>query len=171
MNDKLLKQEELLTKMNKAKKGIKKRMSILEEDTKVKRYLKLGKDLDEINDNYDELSYQHVITKCESCDHLFVVSGREDDYYEGRTCFEFGCLKCGIDTHLYEFSNVDGFKPYIEYMNKSHIIPNNNTGLYYDNFNQFLDARKLYLDLKEKNKELSDKKIISIMKKNKEKKI
>lgn len=171
MSDKLFKQEELLEKINRAKKGIIRRMSKLEEDVKVKRYLKLEKDLDEINENYEEVSYQHIITKCECCDHLFVVSGREDDYYEGRTYFEYGCLKCGIDTHLYELSNVTGFKPYIEYMRKSHITPNNNTGLYYNNFNEFLDARKMYLDLKEKNKDLSDKKIISMMKKNKEKKI
>lgn len=166
MNDEFAKLDDLLSKMNKTKKSITKKMTNLKEDNNVKKYLKLEEDLEEINSNYDIVLYQHTIKKCECCNHLFVVSGCEEDYYEGRTYYEYGCLKCGIDTHLYELSDIDGFKPYIEYMRKSHIEFKNNTGLYYNNFNDFLDARKLYLELKEKNKDISDKEIIRLLKEN-----
>ena len=169
MNE-LEKQEELLDKMNKAKNKIQNRITTLKKDSNVKRYLKLENDLEEINQDYDDLKYQYTLKKCECCNHLFVVSGKEEDYIEGRTYYEFGCLKCGVDTHLYELNEIKGFAPYIEYMKNNHLTPQNNTGLYYNNFNEFLNARELYLELKEKNKAASDKEIIKMLKMNKEKK-
>lgn len=163
MNDEFEKLDDLLNKMNKTKKSITKRMTNLKEDKNVKKYLKLEEDLEEINSNYDKVLYQHTLKKCECCDHLFVVSEVEEDYCEGRTYYEYGCLKCGIDTHLYELSDIERFKPYIEYMRNSHIMPKNNTGLYFNSFNDFLDAQKFYLDNKDK---YDDKEIIRLLKKN-----
>ena len=162
MNE-LEKQEELLEKMNKAKDKIQKRMTILKKDANVKRYLKLQNDLEDINDDYDNVKYQYTLNKCECCNHLIVVSGYHEDYCDNRFVSEYGCIKCGVCTHLKQFDDIKEFRPYIDYMQKNFICPQENTGLYFNCFNDFLDAQKFYLDNKNK---YNDKEIIKLLKEN-----
>ena len=105
-----------------------------------------------------------MLTTYQCCEHLFAVSESEYDYYEGRTYRDYGCLKCGLDTHLYDSNLNARGRACSEYIRHSRVIDTNNTGLYYKNYGEFLKGRKLYSEYKEKYQDLDDKQIIRLMK-------
>ena len=159
-----MKEEVLLEKIINERKLITKRLEDLKKDSKVKRYIELTRELIKIDKQYEDVEYQNIINTCSSCNHLFAVTETEVDYYEGRSYHHFGCLKCGVDTHLYDnvFTNVE--KAYSDYMRNTYLNPTNNSKLYLESYREFLDAREYYLKYKSKYKEVSDEELVRLVK-------
>lgn len=158
-----MKEEVLLKKIIDERKLINKRLDKLKEDSKVKRYIELTRELIRIDKTYEDLEYQRIINTCSSCNHLFAVTETEVDYYEGRSYHHLGCLKCGVDTHMYENAVTNEEKAYATYMRKVHLNPSNNSKLYLDSYKEFLEARFVYLELRDKYEEISDEEIVRLI--------
>ena len=159
-----MKEEVLLEKIIDERNLVNKRLEELKEDSKVKRYIELTKELIKLDQQYNDVEYQSIINTCSTCNHLFAISETVVDYFEGRSYHHYGCLKCGVDTHLYEyaFTNVD--KAYASYMRKTYLNPTNNSKLYLENYHEFLEARSIYLEYREKYKEISDEDVVRLVK-------
>ena len=159
-----MKEEVLLKKIIDERKLINKRLDKLKEDSKVKRYIELTRELIRIDKTYEDLEYQRIINTCCSCNHLFAITETEVDYYEGRSYHEYGCLKCGVDTHMYDNAYTNVEKAYAAYMRKVHLNPSNNSKLFLENYREFLEARELYLEYRDKYEEVSDEEIVRLIK-------
>ena len=156
--------ESLLSKASKVYRRINNKLKKLKNDDKVKEYLKLQSDLDDVENDYNRTYVNYVYKKCECCKHLYVVSERMYDAYEGRTSYDYGCLKCGIDTHIYDLHATLEDEIYLKYMKDYHLDPYNNTGIILDSYYEFKKLHMLYLEYKEKYKDLYDESIIKMLK-------
>lgn len=158
--------EENLKKIQIGRSTIQEKLKKLESDSKVKKYLELKKDFAEIEREYKKEYINYIECKCNSCKHLFAVSKTDEDRYEGRMYYEYGCLKCGLDTGAYDRNYSLDDEAYIYYLRNHSVVPYNNAGLYFSSYDQFLNAKKIYEELKSKYDDLDDKYIVQLMKEN-----
>ena len=167
MGNILNEQKEKLELLKKEKDNIETIIEKLKQNEEVMTYINTFKKLDDIKKDYTILYKEHIVSTCKSCKHLFVVSAIEYDSWEGRQNYSIGCLKCGVDTNFYDtpkaFRTIEE-EAYVSYMET--YMPNcNNTGLYYSSRGEFLNGRQLYLEYREKYKDLPDEIIIEMMSK------
>lgn len=64
MNKEINKKEELFKKYRKARNLIEDELKLLRDDTNVKRYIKLTKELIKINENYERIMYKYIDDSC-----------------------------------------------------------------------------------------------------------
>ena len=158
-----------LKKIQIGRNTIQEKLKKLECDSKVQKYLELKKDFEKIEREYKKEYINYIECKCNSCKHLFAVSKTDEDRFEGRMYYEYGCLKCGLDTGCYERDYSLEDEDYINYLRNHSVVPYNNSGLYFNSYEQFKNVRMIYEELKNKYNDLDDKYIIQIMKENLEK--
>ena len=161
--------EENLKKIQIGRNTIQEKLKKLENDSKVQKYLELKKDFEKIEREYKKEYINYIECKCNSCKHLFAVSKIDEDRFEGRMYYEYGCLKCGLETGCYERDYSLEDEAYINYLRNHSVVPYNNSGLFFNSYEQFKNARIIYEELKNKYIDLDDKYIIQIMKENLEK--
>ena len=161
--------EEKIKKIEMGRNTIQEKIKKLETDSKVQKYLKLKNDFDEIEREYKKEYINYIECKCNSCKHLFAVSKIDEDRFEGRMYYEYGCLKCGLDTGCYDRNYSLDDDAYINYLRNHSVVPYNNSGLYFNSYDQFLNAKNEYEELKNKYNDLDDKYIVQILKENLEK--
>ena len=95
MNNAKKKYEEILEKGRK----IVDEMDLLEKDDKVKRYLELKEEIDDLYNKKLEAYKDVKFEEYDSCNHKFIYSKIEIDRYEGRSYKSCGCIKCGLNTN------------------------------------------------------------------------
>ena len=98
-------------RLNKEKSNVAKEMSKLKENEIVKQYLELQDKMISLDLKQKELS--GTIKKkqeYETCDHIWVVTSRSYDSYEGRKYLYHGCVKCGLDQRVLEIAEESGTK-------------------------------------------------------------
>ena len=167
MNKTLFKLSIVLGKLSKKKERIENEMEELKLDSKVARYLELTRELNKTKKDYDDANKERIFVICGSCRHLIVQTGYEEDRCEGRSYLKFGCIKCGIDQNLYTCAETFEEKAQLEYMEKYRPSFYRDANLCFLNHYDLLKGREVFLELKNKNKDLNDREIASLMKKNK----
>ena len=90
-----------LKKISESRNKILEKLSQLEDTEEVKNYLELKSLLKETDDSYEKVFTSGKNTDYSSCKHLFVIYDEDYDYYEGRGSYEYGCLKCGLNSYVY----------------------------------------------------------------------
>ena len=168
MNKELFKLSILLGKLSKKKERIEKELEELKLDSKVARYLELSNNLGKIKKDYTEAEKEQIFITCNCCNHLMVQTGYEVDYCEGRSYPKFGCIKCGIDQNLYDDADTFEEKTQLEYIKQYYPSFHRDVDLRFINHYDLLKGRRIFLELKTKNKDLTDKEIVELMKKDKE---
>lgn len=83
------------------KKGLIEQISVLEENEKVKKYLKLCSERDKLANKQENLYKQIKIEEYSSCNHIWVNILHESDCCEGRSYNYCGCVKCGLDKRVF----------------------------------------------------------------------
>ena len=161
--------EEKIKKIQIGRNTIQEKLEKLEQGSKIKKYLELKNDFLKIEREYKREYFNYIECKCNSCMHLFAVSKIDEDRFEGRMYYEYGCLKCGLDTGAYDRNYSLDDEAYINYLRKHSVVPYNNSGLYFNSYEQFKNARIIYEELRSKYSDLDDKYIIQIMKEDLEK--
>ncbi len=174
MDKTLFKLSIVLGKLTKKKERIEKELEELKLDPKVAKYLGLTNELSKTKKEYKVTEKERIFVTCSKCDHLIVQTGYEVDYMEGRSYQKFGCIKCGIDQNLYEYDPEFGCygtpetledQALLEYMKKYKPAFYRNTDLHFINHYDLLEGRKIFLELKAKNKNLTDDELVRRMKK------
>lgn len=75
----------------------------LEETEEVRRYLELKEQESDLKEQED-ISYKKMKKKnYKDCRHITIYTKIFDDYYEGKTYREVGCIKCGVDTSVLDY--------------------------------------------------------------------
>ena len=134
----------------------------------VKEYIMLKKRLEEANINYENELFNSKVDECSKCDHLIVSFSEDFNDFDRSKSYEYGCLKCGINTYIYNNEKTLDLsleeKAILAYMKKSKMIPRyRNTNIYFNNHIEFEKACKLYTYFKERNKDASDEMIIKMI--------
>ena len=158
-----------LDNLNESRKYLEQRISLLEETEEVKNYLELKSLLKETNTSYEEAFTSSKNTDYSSCKHLFAIYDEDYDYYEGRGSYEYGCLKCGLNSYVYNHRETIPLsledKAVISYLKRLKFNPfYNNTKLYFNTHDEFKKACNLYYSFKERNKDASDEMIFDMIK-------
>lgn len=81
----------------------------LDEDEKVQRYLKLKEDRDVLLNKQLEIEKRLKLDEYKNCDHVYVVSSIDHDYWEGRTYRRYGCIKCGLDYSILDEESLSSW--------------------------------------------------------------
>ncbi len=168
MNEVLEKLQVELDKLEKKKGRIESKISKLGIDPKVAEFIRLQKSLLEVEKDCDEANEKKIYAKCACCNHLMVKTSYEYDGHEGRSYTGHGCIKCGIDQNLYERCETNEERVQLKYM-LEHAINYyyNEIDLEFGNHYLFLWGCKLFQQIGEENKGLSDMEIVERMKINK----
>ena len=98
-------------RLNKEKNNIANEIRKLQENEFVKQYLELQDKMISLDLRQKELS--GTVKKkqeYETCDHIWVVTSRSYDSYEGRKYLYHGCVKCGLDQRVLEIAEESGTK-------------------------------------------------------------
>lgn len=75
----------------------------LEDDEKVKRYLELIELESELKQEENEAYIKVRKKNFKECRHLTVYTKVVHDYIDGKRYSDIGCIKCGIDTSIYDY--------------------------------------------------------------------
>lgn len=98
-------------RLNKEKNNIANEIRKLQENEFVKQHLELQDKMISLDLRQKELS--GTVKKkqeYETCDHIWVVTSRSYDSYEGRKYLYHGCVKCGLDQRVLEIAEESGTK-------------------------------------------------------------
>ena len=153
--------EEILKERDEIKKCIEE----LEQKPEVIKYLELSREEKSIKEKLEELYEKVLLKKYKSCNHVLVLSKVEHDYVEGRSHRYYGCVKCGFDSYVYDrgYGNNKEEIAMLNIMQKYQIYYV--SGTYTGVACKLADGRKLWNDIKEKNKDLDEEEIIQVFKK------
>ena len=143
---------------------VKQEIRRLKQYKTVKRYLELEEESKIINKDLNNLYKKILYERYSNCNHILVMSDYDYDSYEGRSYRYYGCIKCGLDEGVinrgYGLNKEENTM--LELMNEYevHRIGGKQTGIACE----LSDARELYNEIIENDKDLSDDEIISIFK-------
>ncbi|MCI9279232.1 MAG: hypothetical protein HFJ02_00335 [Bacilli bacterium] len=75
----------------------------LKEDEKVKRYIALNEQNNNLYSKQLDLYQKMKTEEYGTCKHILVYSKRDYERYEGRTYLSCGCIKCGLDNSVLNY--------------------------------------------------------------------
>jgi hypothetical protein len=136
----------------------------LKQYKSVKRYLELEEKIRNINSDLKDLYKKILLEKYANCNHIVVMSDYDYDSCEGRSYRYYGCIKCGLDEAVakrgYGLNKEENTM--LELMNEYKVYKIG--GKHTDIACELEDAKELYNEIIENDKDLSDDEIISIFK-------
>ena len=136
----------------------------LKQYKSVKRYLELEEECKNINKDLNNLYKKILFERYTNCKHIVVMSDYDYDSWEGRSYRYYGCIKCGLDEAVakrgYGLNKEESTM--LELMNEYKVYRIG--GKHTDIACELEDAKELYSEIIENDKDLSDDEIISIFK-------
>lgn len=156
--------KEKYDKITEERAEIIKEIKELKENEFVKRYLESTKKNNELYDEQTKLWKDLKMEEYKSCEHLTICTRIDYDRYEGRSHKYYGCVKCKLDTSVYDRVQHLTLQEKImyNYLEESKIY------YYRINDNEItcdLDlAHAIYTKIKENNPDIDDKTIVEYLK-------
>lgn len=143
---------------------VKQKIKKLKQYKSVKRYLELEEESRNINKDLNDLYKKILQERYANCKHIVVMSDYDYDSCEGRSYRYYGCIKCGLDEGVihrgYGLNKEENTMLELMDEYKVYRIGGKQTGIACE----LRDARELYNEIIENDKDLSDDEIISIFK-------